>query len=48
METFWCLVNDERFSGLPMLLETPVKDSTEYAVEIELLRGLEGARKPAG
>ena len=47
METFWCLVNDGRFSGLPMLLETPVKDPSEYAVEIELLRGLEGAKKPS-
>lgn len=46
METFWCLVNDERFEGLPMLLETPVDDPSHYASEIKLLRGLEGAKKP--
>ena len=47
METFWCLVNDDRFTELPMLLETPVDDPSEYAVEIELLRGLVGSKKPA-
>ena len=47
METFWCLVNDDRFTELPMLLETPVEDPSEYAVEIELLRGLVGSKKPA-
>lgn len=46
METFWCLVNDERFSNLPMILETPVTDPSEYAVELELLRSLIGAKKP--
>ena len=47
METFWCLVNDDRFTELPMLLETPVDDPSEYAVEIELLKGLVGSKKPA-
>ena len=47
METFWCLVNDDRFTELPMLLETPVDDPSEYTVEIELLRGLVGSKKPA-
>ena len=47
METFWCLVNDDRFTELPMLLETPVDDPSEYAVEIELLTGLVGSKKPA-
>lgn len=47
METFWCLVNDDRFTELPMLLETPVDDPSEYAVEIDLLRGLVGSKKPA-
>ena len=47
METFWCLVNDDRFTELPMLLETPVDDPSEYAVEIELLRDLVGSKKPA-
>lgn len=47
METFWCLVNDDRFKELPMLLETPVDDPSEYAEELKLLRGLEGSKKPA-
>ena len=47
METFWCLVNDDRFTELPMLLETPVDDPSEYAVEIEILRSLVGSKKPA-
>ena len=47
METFWCLMNDDRFTELPMLLETPVDDPSEYAVEIDLLRGLVGSKKPA-
>ncbi len=47
METFWCLVNDDRFTELPMLLETPVDDPSEYAVEIELLKGLVESKKPA-
>tara|TARA_B100000315_G_C14594741_1_gene598186 strand:+ start:1838 stop:2683 length:846 start_codon:yes stop_codon:yes gene_type:complete len=39
-ETFKCLVNDERFDGLPMLLETPVKDYMEYKEELKYLRKL--------
>ncbi|MBF88192.1 MAG: deoxyribonuclease IV [Candidatus Marinimicrobia bacterium] len=46
METFWCLLNDERFDGLPMLLETPVDDPSDYANEIDLLKSLKGAKKP--
>lgn len=46
METFWCLVNDERFANLPMLLETPVQDGMEYADELVILRNLMGASKP--
>lgn len=43
---FWCLVNDERFADTPSVLETPVDDPSEYAVELELLRGLAGAPEP--
>lgn len=46
METFWCLVNDDRFKEVPMILETPATDSTTYAEELTVLRGLVGARKP--
>ena len=46
METFWCLINDERFAGIPMLLETPVDDPSDYANEIKLLRSLKGSKKP--
>ena len=44
LETFWCLVNDERFENLPMILETP--DPTIYESEIELLKQLKGSKKP--
>ena len=43
---FWCLVNDERFDHVPAVLETPVEDTSEYGVEIELLRSLKGAPQP--
>ena len=46
METFWCLVNDRRFENIPMILETPVKDESEYYDELVLLRSLIGAKKP--
>ncbi|MDP6457195.1 MAG: deoxyribonuclease IV [Candidatus Marinimicrobia bacterium] len=46
METFWCLVNDERFSHLPMVLETPVENEMEYADELVILRNLMGVPKP--
>lgn len=46
METFWCLVNDERFVELPMILETPASDASVYAEELIWLRRLIGARKP--
>ena len=44
METFWCLVNDDRFSSLPMILETP--DPSIYEYEIKLLEQLKGSKKP--
>jgi deoxyribonuclease-4 len=46
LETFWCLVNDERFQTTPMLLETPVDEDLEYRAEITLLQGLIGQGKP--
>ena len=46
IETFWCLVNDRRFENIPMILETPVKDESEYYDELVLLRSLIGAKKP--
>ena len=38
LETFRCLMNDPRFDGIPLILETI--DSTIWAEEIELLYGL--------
>ena len=46
METLWCLINDERFAGITMLLETPVDDPLDYADEIKLLRSLKVSKKP--
>ena len=46
METFWCLVNDERFGEIPMVLETPVDEESEYTDELKVLRSLIGAPKP--
>ena len=43
---FWCLVNDERFTQTPAVLETPVEDGSEYAEEIALLQSLVGAPAP--
>lgn len=43
---FWCLVNDKRFIHIPAMLETPVKDGSEYAGELDLLRSLINAPAP--
>ncbi|UCD38563.1 MAG: deoxyribonuclease IV [Fidelibacterota bacterium] len=43
---FWFLVNDDRFSDTPALLETPVDDESEYGEELKLLRSLIGAPQP--
>jgi deoxyribonuclease-4 len=43
---FWCLVNDERFTDTPAVLETPVDDESEYGEEIKLLRSLVGVPQP--
>ncbi|MEE9166856.1 MAG: deoxyribonuclease IV [Candidatus Neomarinimicrobiota bacterium] len=45
-KTFWCLVNDDRFEHLPMILETPADDPTVYAGELDWLRRLVGTRRP--
>ena len=38
METFRLIMNDERFDGIPLILETP--ESERWAEEIRLLYGL--------
>jgi len=43
---FWCLVNDDRFEHIPAILETPVKEDSEYGEELELLRSLIGTPEP--
>jgi deoxyribonuclease IV len=44
---FWCLLNDPRFDGVPMVLETPKGDDlAEDKVNLALLRAQIGARKP--
>lgn len=43
---FWCLVNDERFTDTPAVLETPVDNESEYGEELKLLRSLMGAPEP--
>ncbi|MFQ6616403.1 MAG: deoxyribonuclease IV [Fidelibacterota bacterium] len=47
METFWCLVNDDRFREIPMILETPASDPSTYAEELVLLKKLIGVKKPS-
>lgn len=44
---FWCLLNDERFDGIPMLLETPKgADMAEDKINLALLRAQIGSRAP--
>jgi len=44
---FWCLLNDERFDGLPMLLETPKgADLAEDKINLALLRAQLGSKAP--
>lgn len=43
---FWCLVNDERFTDTPAVLETPVDNESEYGEELRLLRSLIGTPEP--
>jgi deoxyribonuclease-4 len=44
---FWCLLNDRRFEGLPMVLETPKgEDLSEDRANLALLRAQIGRRRP--
>jgi len=44
---FWCLLNDERFDGIPMVLETPKGDDlAEDKVNLALLRAQIGSNRP--
>ncbi len=44
---FWCLLNDGRFDGVPMLLETPKgPDLAEDRTNLALLRAQLGSRRP--
>jgi deoxyribonuclease-4 len=44
---FWCLLNDERFEGIPMFLETPKgRDLREDKINLALLRAQVGRRRP--
>ncbi len=38
LEAFRMIMNDPRFDGIPMILETP--DESRWAAEIRLLRGM--------
>jgi deoxyribonuclease-4 len=45
---FWRLANDARFAETPGCLETEPRDGAEpFKAEVELLRGLVGAKPPA-
>jgi deoxyribonuclease-4 len=44
LEAFRLIVNDDRFQGLPMLLETPGGDA-EYENNLRLLKGLRGRKE---
>jgi deoxyribonuclease-4 len=39
LEVFECIVKDERFNGIPLILETPNEDL--WAEEIKLLRSMQ-------
>lgn len=42
LEAFRVLMNDKRLEGLPMVLETPMKEQKTWADEIKLLESLVG------
>ena len=46
LEPFRCLVNDSRFKGLPMVLETPKRGRYSDEINLEVLRALCGAKRP--
>jgi deoxyribonuclease-4 len=44
---FWCLLNDPRFEGVPMFLETPKgEDLAEDRANLAILRAQVGSRRP--
>jgi deoxyribonuclease-4 len=44
---FWCLLNDPRFDGIPMILETPKgRDLAEDRTNLALLRAQIGSPAP--
>lgn len=44
LETFRIIMNDKRLEGLPMVLETPMKEQKTWADEIKLLESLVGTK----
>lgn len=47
LTAFWCLMNDARFEGIPMILETPKGPGMEEdRINLALLRGQIGAPRP--
>lgn len=44
LETFRVIMNDKRLEGLPMILETPMKEQKTWADEIKLLESLVGIK----
>ncbi|KAL0640209.1 DNA-(apurinic or apyrimidinic site) lyase [Maublancomyces gigas] len=44
LETFRVIMNDKRLEGLPMILETPMKEQKTWADEIKLLESLVGTK----
>lgn len=47
LECFWRIMNDDRFNGIPLILETPAPDGLESdRREIDLMYSLEGLPQP--
>lgn len=44
LETFRVIMNDKKLEGLPMILETPMKEQKTWADEIKLLESLVGTK----
>src|ERR1043165_7235593 len=42
LEAFRLIMNDERLNEIPLILETPVNDLSDWYKEVELLYGLIG------
>ncbi|XP_072027852.1 probable endonuclease 4 [Amphiura filiformis] len=45
LKTFRRLMNDPRFNGIPIVLETPAEEDTTYEKEIRLLYSMQDAKK---